>query len=126
MHVIHWDKPFNYSEINNMAAREAHGEILAFLNNDIKVIHPDWLQRLVAYAIQPETGAVGPKLLYPNGTIQHGGVVRGMGGIAAHIGQKLSRDTTDFFINFSCHAGVLPSGSVFNSAQRTFLPFWRI
>lgn len=100
VHVIHWDKPFNYSEINNMAAREAHGEILAFLNNDIKVIHPDWLQRLVAYAIQPETGAVGPKLLYPNGTIQHGGVVRGMGGIAAHIGQKLSRDTTDFFYQF--------------------------
>lgn len=84
--VIHWDRPFNYSEINNMAAREATGQILALLNNDLSVIHADWLKQLVGYAIQPEVGAVGPMLLYENDTIQHGGIVRGLGGVAAHFG----------------------------------------
>ena len=95
--VISWDKPFNYSEINNMAAREARGDILALLNNDIKVIHADWLQRLVTYARQPDTGAVGPKLLYANGTIQHAGVIRGMLGCAAHLCRELPRDSSALF-----------------------------
>lgn len=92
--VIHWDKPFNYSEINNMAAREACGEVLALLNNDIKVIHSDWLQRLVAYAMQPDTGAVGPKLLYANDEIQHAGVIRGCGGCAGHLCRGFPRESS--------------------------------
>lgn len=91
--VIHWNKPFNYSEINNMAAREAHGDIFAFLNNDSKIIHPDWLYRLVTYAVQPKIGAVGPKLLYANKTIQHAGVVCGINGVAGHVGRGLMQYT---------------------------------
>lgn len=91
--VIHWNKPFNYSEINNMAAREAAGEILGLINNDISVIQSDWLKQLAGFAALPETGAVGPMLLYPNDTIQHAGVVRGIGGIAAHQACRESCET---------------------------------
>ncbi|WP_346773716.1 glycosyltransferase [Desulfovibrio sp. ZJ200] len=73
--VIHWDWPFNFSKINNMAAERTRGELLVFLNNDAKVITPDWVEILAGYALQPRIGAVAPKLLYPDGSIQHAGVV---------------------------------------------------
>lgn len=75
---------FNYSAINNRAAREAQGEVLLFLNNDTEVLHPDWLREMVSHAVRPEVGAVGARLLFPNGTIQHAGVVLGLGGVAGH------------------------------------------
>ena len=76
--------PFNYSAINNRAAREAKGEILLLLNNDTEVRHPDWLTEMVSHAIRPEIGAVGARLLFPNGRLQHAGTVLGLGGIAGH------------------------------------------
>ncbi len=85
--------PFNYSSINNRAVREAHGEILLLLNNDVEVIHSSWLQEMVSHAIRPEIGAVGALLYYPNGRIQHAGVILGIAGpmkvngIAGHIGK---------------------------------------
>ena len=82
--IIRDDSPFNYSALNNRAARKAKGTILALVNNDIEVISPDWLTRLVSIAMQPGIGAVGAKLLYPNDTIQHGGVIMGLGGLAWH------------------------------------------
>ena len=82
--VIAYDAPFNYSAINNLAVAEADGDVVALLNNDIEVIAPEWLGEMVAYAVQPEVGAVGAKLIYGDNTIQHAGVVLGVGGIANH------------------------------------------
>lgn len=79
-----WDHPFNYPAVNNFGARHAKGELLLFLNNDIEIPAAGWLEELISHAQRPEIGAVGPKLLYPNGTIQHGGVVLGPGGFATH------------------------------------------
>ncbi len=76
--------PFNFSDLSNRGAAAARGTILLFLNNDIEVLEPGWLTELAAIASDPEIGAVGAKLLYPDGTIQHGGIVLGIGGIAGH------------------------------------------
>lgn len=82
--VIRHDYAFNWSELNNVGAMHAKGSVLVFLNNDIEVIEPDWLKKLVAFATLPQAGAVGCKLLYPDRTIQHGGVVIGIQGVAGH------------------------------------------
>ncbi|MCZ2340525.1 MAG: glycosyltransferase family 2 protein [Bacteroidales bacterium] len=82
--VIEWTQPFNYAAVNNFAARQAQGELVLFLNNDIESINPDWLEALVKLAIQPGVGAVGAKLYYADDTIQHAGIVVGMGGVAGH------------------------------------------
>ncbi|GBE57247.1 chondroitin synthase [bacterium BMS3Abin01] len=80
-----YDIPFNYSKINNWGAAQATGEYLLFLNNDTEVISPSWIEEMLGYAQRPEIGAVGAKLLFEDGTIQHGGVVLGIGGFADHI-----------------------------------------
>src|SRR5712664_1507174 len=90
--VIKYDRPFNYSAINNLAAREAKGRILGLLNNDLEVISPHWLQEMVSQALRPEVGAVGAKLYYPDGTVQHAGVVLGIYGLSEHIHRGLGRD----------------------------------
>lgn len=82
--VLDCPGPFNYSAINNYAARQARGEILLFLNNDTEVRHPDWLTEMVSHATRPEIGAVGARLLFSNGRVQHSGVVLGLGGVAGH------------------------------------------
>ena len=76
---------FNWSKLNNHGIREANGDVFVFLNNDVKVIEPSWLDRLVEQAVQPNAGVVGGQLLYEDGTIQHAGVVIGMGGWADHV-----------------------------------------
>jgi glycosyltransferase involved in cell wall biosynthesis len=82
--VLSYPHPFNYAAINNFGAREAKGDILALLNNDIEVIAPDWLTEMVSFAAQDEIGCVGAKLYYSNRTIQHAGVILGIGGVAGH------------------------------------------
>ncbi|HEY4254539.1 MAG TPA: glycosyltransferase family 2 protein [Roseomonas sp.] len=80
--------PFNYSHLNNRAAAEARGEVLVLLNNDIDVIGPDWLGEMVSQAVRPGVGAVGAKLLYADGRLQHGGILLGLGwptGVAGHF-----------------------------------------
>ena len=81
---------FNYSKINNMAVKETDAEYIVLLNNDTEIIQEDWLTIMVGYAMQPHVGAVGPKLLYPDTTVQHAGVILGLGGVASHayIGSK--------------------------------------
>ncbi|WP_373564350.1 glycosyltransferase [Myxococcus sp. CA039A] len=79
-----WDFPFNYPAINNWAAKQATGELLLFLNNDMEVVDPGWLEELVSQAQRPEVGAVGCKLLFPEGTVQHAGAVVGITGMAGH------------------------------------------
>ncbi|MCA5013084.1 MULTISPECIES: glycosyltransferase family 2 protein [unclassified Enterococcus] len=78
------DIPFNFSKINNIAAKDAKGKYLLFLNNDTEVINADWLTLMVSFGQLERVGCVGAKLLYPNNTIQHAGVILGLGGIAGH------------------------------------------
>lgn len=82
--VLRDDRPFNYSALNNAAVVQARGEVIALLNNDVTVINRNWLSEMVSLAIRPGTGCVGAKLYYPDGRIQHAGVVVGMGGVAGH------------------------------------------
>lgn len=82
--VIRYDFPFNYSAINNFGVAHASGEVIGLINNDIEVIAADWLSEMVSHALRPEIGCVGAKLNYSNGTLQHGGVVLGIGGVAGH------------------------------------------
>lgn len=82
--VLRYPHPFNFSAINNMAARAARGEYLVLLNNDTAIIREDWLDELLNHAQRPEVGIVGAKLLYPDGRIQHAGVVLGLRGPADH------------------------------------------
>jgi GT2 family glycosyltransferase len=84
LRVIRDDSPFNFSRINNAAAAQAGGEYLIFLNNDTEVIASDWIEALVSQAQRPTVGAVGALLLYPEGRVQHAGVVLGLGGCAGH------------------------------------------
>lgn len=93
--------PFNFSKLNNAAAREATSEILGFVNNDIEVTREDWLGEMVALAMRPETGCVGAKLLYPDGRIQHAGVVIGLGGVAGH-GHRLARTDDPGYLGRLC------------------------
>src|SRR4051794_38897345 len=83
--VLRYDAPFNYSAINNFAVREASGEVVCLLNNDVEVIEPEWLTELISHAVRPEVGAVGCKLLYPDDTIQHAGVIAGLFGVGGHV-----------------------------------------
>jgi len=83
--ILPYDAPFNFSRMNNLAAREARGAVLGLINNDIAVLHPGWLKEMVAQALRPGVGAVGAKLLYGDGTIQHAGIVLGLLGLAGHV-----------------------------------------
>ncbi|HEX5353521.1 MAG TPA: glycosyltransferase [Rhodanobacteraceae bacterium] len=84
LRVLRWPHPFNYSAINNFAAGEARGEYLILLNNDTAILHEDWIEALLNHAQRPEVGIVGAKLHYPDGRIQHAGVVLGLRGPADH------------------------------------------
>ncbi|MBR2765699.1 MAG: glycosyltransferase family 2 protein [Blautia sp.] len=83
--ILTYQGSFNYSKINNEAAKQARGEYLLFLNNDVTVITPDWMEEMLGVCQRPEVGAVGARLHYPDGTIQHAGIVIGMGGIAGSL-----------------------------------------
>jgi len=91
LRVLRWPHPFNYSAINNFAAAQARGEYLVLLNNDTAVLHGDWIEALLNHAQRPEVGIVGAKLHYPDGRIQHAGVVLGLRGPADHpfIGEAM-------------------------------------
>lgn len=89
--VVTWEGAFNYSAINNFGAQYCTGEYLLLLNNDIKVITPDWIQEMLMYAQRPDVGAVGCMLYYPDDTIQHAGVILGISGVAGHSHKYLRR-----------------------------------
>ena len=89
--VVYWDKEFNYSAINNFGISHAKGEYILCLNNDITVISPDWMEELLANCQRPEVGIVGARLYYPDNTIQHAGIVLGMGGCAGSLFVGLAR-----------------------------------
>jgi O-antigen biosynthesis protein len=95
--VMRHPGPFNYSTINNRAAREAQGQLLCLLNNDIEVTSPDWLGIMAMQAIRDDVGAVGAQLLYPNGRIQHAGVVIGVGNAAGHAHRFVQPEEEGYF-----------------------------
>ena len=95
--VIRVDEPFNFSRVNNLAAARARGTVLCFLNNDTEVIATDWLEEMVSLAVQDDVGAVGAMLYYPDDTIQHAGVVLGLGGIASHPHRGLRRGAPGYY-----------------------------
>jgi GT2 family glycosyltransferase len=91
------DDAFNYSHLNNRGVDLSRGTFVALLNNDVEVLHADWLTEMVSRATQPKVAMVGARLWYPNGTIQHGGVILGAGGIAGHAHAGLRRGEPGYF-----------------------------
>ncbi|MDT7952884.1 MAG: glycosyltransferase [Acetobacteraceae bacterium] len=87
---------FNYARLNNAAAAAARQEVLVFLNNDTEIVEPGWLRAMAGWAATPGIGVVGPKLLYPDRTIQHAGVVLGIGGVAGHSFVGLPADSPGY------------------------------
>ena len=94
--VLRYDDAFNYSAINNFAAHHCTASILALVNNDVLVINDDWLTEMVSHAVRPEVGAVGAMLYYPDGIIQHAGIIVGVGGVAANCYRGLQRGSTGY------------------------------
>jgi GT2 family glycosyltransferase len=94
--VVRQSGPFNFSRLNNAAVRVARAELVLFLNNDVTADDRDWLREMVR-ALRPEVGAVGARLWYPNGTLQHGGVIVGLGGIAGVSSYRTLRGHTGYF-----------------------------
>ena len=92
LRIVHDARPFNYSQLNNTAVRQSRGSLLVFLNNDTEVRDPSWLKQMAALALLPGAGAVGAKLLYGDGTVQHGGVILGVQGAAGHAHVNLGAD----------------------------------
>ncbi|CAB3760719.1 MULTISPECIES: glycosyltransferase family 2 protein [Burkholderia] len=90
--ILRDDRPFNYSALNNRAVDMARGEFVALVNNDVEIIDGDWLDEVMGHALRPEVGAVGVKLLFSNGTVQHAGVIVGLSGCADHLHRGLGRD----------------------------------
>jgi GT2 family glycosyltransferase len=95
--VVTWTQEFNYSKINNFGAQYATGDYYILLNNDIEVISPDWMEGMLGYCQEPGTGAVGAKLYYPDDTVQHCGIVIGVGGFGGHILTGSSSKDTGYF-----------------------------
>lgn len=91
--IIYWENEFNFSEINNYAVKFSQGKHLIFLNNDIEIITGNWIEEMLMYSQRRDVGAVGAKLYYPDNTIQHAGVVIGLGAdrIAGHIFYKVDK-----------------------------------
>ena len=95
--VLNYDKPFNYAAINNYAVGQAKGEFILLLNNDIEVINSAWLGEMLQHVEREEIGIVGAKLYYEDMTLQHAGVVLGIGGVAGHAHKYFAEDAYGYF-----------------------------
>jgi GT2 family glycosyltransferase len=102
--VVHRiDEPFNFARLNNLASRVHPADFYLFLNNDVIIAQPDWLRVMIDEALaDPAVAIVGAKLVYPNGTVQHGGVVLGMGGIADHAFKGIPADNPGYMSRARC------------------------
>jgi O-antigen biosynthesis protein len=95
--ILKYNQQFNFSAINNMAAKQAKGEILMMLNNDTEIITPEWIEMMLEHVCRPEVGAVGAKLIFPDNNIQHAGVLIGVGGVANSAFLKESKYDNCYF-----------------------------
>ncbi len=110
--VLRDDGPFNYSALNNEAVKKSRGELVGLINNDIEVISPNWLNEMVSIALQPNVGAVGARLWYPDDRLQHGGVIVGIGGVAGHSHKYLPKGDYGYF----CRAALTQEFSAVTAA----------
>jgi O-antigen biosynthesis protein len=95
--VVEDPRPFNFSRLVNLGVAQSSGEVCVLFNNDVDVINSDWLCEMVSHALRPEVGAVGAKLYYANDTIQHAGVILGLGGVAGHAHRFAPRQSPGYF-----------------------------
>lgn len=101
--IVPYPYPFNYSKINNFAVERARGSIIALVNNDIEVITPDWIEEMTSWALKKDIGCVGAKLFYPDMSIQHAGVIVGLGGCAGHSHKYFPHDAAGYFNRLQVH-----------------------
>lgn len=99
---LDYDEPFNYSAINNFAVTRAQGDFVVLLNSDIEIISSDWLETLLCYALQEDVGAVGALLFYPDYSIQHAGIIIGIGEVAGHSHKRMPADQSGYFLRPFC------------------------
>jgi glycosyltransferase involved in cell wall biosynthesis len=100
--ILRYDQPYNFAALNNWAVAQTDAPLIGFLNNDVEVITPGWLSEMASHALRPEVGAVGCKLYFPNGTIQHAGIVVGIGGRAGHPHWGYRRGSLGYFGRAAC------------------------
>ena len=94
--IMNYRKPFNYSAINNAAVQRSKADIIGLVNNDVEAINSSWLREMVSHACRPDVGCVGAKLFYSNDTIQHGGVIIGIGEVAGHAHKYFPRSSLGY------------------------------
>lgn len=97
INVVNYDKPFNFAAINNFAVDRTKTELICLVNNDIEVVCSNWLHEMVQYAVQKDIGCVGAKLIYQDRSVQHGGVICGIGDVAGHAHRYLKHDSPGYF-----------------------------
>jgi GT2 family glycosyltransferase len=96
--VIRDDAPFNYSRLNNLAVAQAKGDVICLMNNDIEILSPDWMEEMLSFTCQPDIGCVGARLWFPDGRLQHAGVMTGFGeGIAGHPNKNFPKGYAGYF-----------------------------
>jgi O-antigen biosynthesis protein len=95
--ILRDERPFNFSVLNNAAVASSASEFVCLLNNDVEVMNTDWLDEMVSHAIRPRVGCVGARLWYPDDTLQHGGIILGLGGVAGHAHKHLPRGASGYF-----------------------------
>ena len=101
--VLRDDSPFNYSALNNAAVLHSVGEVVCLMNNDIEILSTDWIEEMLSFAMQADVGCVGARLWYPDGRLQHGGVITGVGGVANHSHKYLSKGCCGYFGRATLH-----------------------
>jgi len=97
IHILEYHYPFNYSAINNFGVKHAKGEVIGLINNDVEVISKGWLSEMVSHALRDDIGAVGAKLFYDDDSIQHAGVILGIGGVAGHSHKYYPHNADGYF-----------------------------
>lgn len=98
VHVVKYEeKGFNFSKINNFGRKFAKGEYILLLNNDVEVINENWIEEMLGICQQKNVGIVGAKLLYPDNSVQHAGVIIGIGGVAGHIHKNIKDSDPGYF-----------------------------
>lgn len=95
--VVNDENPFNYSKINNLGFSYASGDQICLMNNDIEIVSPDWMEEMLSFSQWNDVGCVGARLWYPDDTLQHGGVIIGLGGIAGHSHKYLEKGAVGYF-----------------------------
>ncbi len=114
--IIKYDAPFNFSAMNNFGVKASTGEVIGLLNNDLLVISKDWLKEMVSQALRPEVGIVGAKLFFPDDTVQHAGVILGVGGTAGHAHRGLARFSKGYAAGYMGRAWINQNFSAVTAA----------